>query len=90
MKSLLKLPVLSGLFLLLTAGWALSQGIESADKTLSPYFVVQGGDPDVDGLPLKSTSAQVKIAVSLVITLLLLTFMSDALRDAVDQRKAQE
>ena len=25
------------------------------DKTLSPYFVVEGGDPDLDRLPLKDT-----------------------------------
>jgi Ca-activated chloride channel family protein len=33
-----------------------------ADKTLSPYFFVQGGDPEVDTLPLRSTRADVDIA----------------------------
>jgi Ca-activated chloride channel family protein len=32
------------------------------DKTLAPYFYVDGGDPEVDRLPLKKTSAEVKIA----------------------------
>ena len=41
---------------------ALAQGDE--DKTLSPYFFVQG-DPSVDRLPLKDT--RVEIAVSGVI-----------------------
>ncbi len=31
------------------------------DKTLSPYFFVRSENPDVDRLPLKSTSADVKI-----------------------------
>ena len=43
-----------------TSGYAQSQ----EDKTLAPYFVVQG-DPNVDHLPLKDT--QVKIATSGVI-----------------------
>jgi Ca-activated chloride channel family protein len=32
------------------------------DKTLSPYFVVLGDNPETDALPLKSTQAEVKIA----------------------------
>ncbi len=32
------------------------------DKTLSPYFFVPGGDPEVDTLPLESTRADVDIA----------------------------
>ncbi len=32
------------------------------DRTLSPYFFVQGGDSALDQLPLKSTSAKVAIA----------------------------
>jgi Ca-activated chloride channel homolog len=34
----------------------------TADKTLSPYFVVEGGDPSVDRLPLKDTRVDVAIA----------------------------
>lgn len=33
-----------------------------ADKTLSPYFMVNSPDPTVDRLPLQSTSAEVDIA----------------------------
>ena len=32
-----------------------------ADKTLSPYFLVNSDDPEVDKLPLKSTSVKVNI-----------------------------
>ncbi len=32
------------------------------DKTLSPYFFVQGGDENTEALPLKSTTADVNIA----------------------------
>src|SRR5688572_21221706 len=35
------------------------------DKTLSPYFFVEGGDPGLDALPLKQT--QVDVAVTGVI-----------------------
>jgi Ca-activated chloride channel family protein len=34
----------------------------TTDKTLSPYFLVNSDDPDVDRLPLKSTDAQVNIS----------------------------
>ncbi len=59
---------------LLTAGLllvALALGPDAAhadsspaptDKTLSPYFVVDGGESGVDALPLKSTSATVDVA----------------------------
>src|SRR5262245_38828398 len=33
-----------------------------ADKTLSPYFFVEGGDPTVDRLPLKDTRVDVAIS----------------------------
>src|SRR5689334_6070977 len=46
-----------------TSGYAQQQE-DTADKTLAPYFVVQG-DPSVDQLPLKDT--QVEISVSGVI-----------------------
>ncbi len=35
---------------------------ESAEKTLSPYFLVENGDPAIDQLPLAETNAQVHIA----------------------------
>ena len=39
---------------------ALGQGPVQADKTLSPYFFVQG-DPTVDHLPLKDTSVEISV-----------------------------
>lgn len=35
---------------------------DSPEKTLSPYFFVKSDDPSIDQMPLKSTSASVKIA----------------------------
>ncbi len=39
-----------------------AQQKESDDKTLSPFFFVKSDNPEVDQLPLKSTSAKVNIA----------------------------
>lgn len=39
-----------------------SQTAESADKSLSPYFVVDQAAPGVDALPLKSTQVDVKVS----------------------------
>lgn len=33
-----------------------------ADRTLSPYFFIEGGDPSIDQLPLKDTRVEVAIA----------------------------
>jgi Ca-activated chloride channel family protein len=41
---------------------ATAQQAAEEDKTLSPYFVVNGKHPGVDALPLKSTGAEVNIA----------------------------
>lgn len=56
------------LFLLVVLSWstltASSQtqpAGERNDRTLSPYFFIEGGDASVDRLPLKSTSAVVDI-----------------------------
>ncbi len=40
---------------------AQSQPMEEASKTLSPYFFIKSDDASVDQLPLKSTSADVKV-----------------------------
>ncbi len=45
-----------------SAGAQSAPGPESGSKTLSPYFFVQSDDPNLDQLPLKSTSADVKIS----------------------------
>ncbi len=47
---------------LLIARSAYAQPESSADKTLSPYFFVKSDDPEVDQLPLKSTSAKVNVS----------------------------
>jgi len=39
-----------------------AQEIQNEDKTQSPYFFVQSDDPELEMLPLKSTSAEVNIA----------------------------
>ena len=46
----------------LTVNVSHAQRPENADKTLSPYFFVKSDDPEVDRLPLKSTSVRVDIA----------------------------
>lgn len=40
----------------------LAQDMHKEDKTLSPYFMIVGGQEGIDQLPLLSTSAQVNIA----------------------------
>ena len=47
--------------LMLLATTAQGQPREEANKTLSPYFFVKSDDPSVDQLPLKSSSADVKV-----------------------------
>lgn len=48
--------------LILTVNVSNAQKPENTDKTLSPYFFVKTDDPDLDQLPLKSTSVKVDIA----------------------------
>jgi Ca-activated chloride channel family protein len=43
-------------------GAAQGENQENLDKTLSPYFFVENGDPALDRLPLKETRAEVHIA----------------------------
>ncbi len=56
---------MAGILMALTA-WMLTpvaaQEPESAEKTLSPYFLVMSDDPALDQLPLKSTAADVRVA----------------------------
>lgn len=47
--------------LILIACGVQGQPMEEANQTLSPYFFVNSEDPNVDQLPLKSTSADVKV-----------------------------
>jgi Ca-activated chloride channel family protein len=56
------LVVTAGFGILDHASYSFAQEAESADKTLSPYFLVKSDDPTVDQMPLQSTSATVDIA----------------------------
>ena len=56
------LAILTAVFSCLLGGNAYAQPAESDDRTLSPYFFVKSDDPQVDQLPLKSTSAEVNIS----------------------------
>jgi Ca-activated chloride channel homolog len=51
-----------GLALLAALPGIASENDKSQDRTLSPYFFVENGDPAVDKLPLKETKADVHIA----------------------------
>ncbi len=48
--------------LLVASAGAYAQPETGEDKTLSPFFFVKSDDPDLDQLPLKSTSAYVRIS----------------------------
>ncbi|MFH1146883.1 MAG: VIT domain-containing protein [Pseudomonadota bacterium] len=66
MKRKIKLVIMAMLLAVLamagaTKGYEQEKG-EGSDKTLSPYFFVKSDDPDLDALPLKSTSAEVNVA----------------------------
>jgi len=63
MKIFQLIPAVLSLFLIANQG-ILAQTLENddSDNTLSPFFFVQSDDPDLDQLPLKSTSADVNIA----------------------------
>ena len=54
--------VVGAILSLLVGTTAYSQPRESEDRTLSPYFLIKSDDPEVDQLPLKSTSAVVSIS----------------------------
>ena len=59
----MKLPaLLLALFFVVPDARAAQSDRAPADKTLSPYFFVEGGDPSVDRLPLKDTRVDVAIS----------------------------
>ena len=56
------LTILTTVLATLLGTTAYAQPKESDDRTLSPYFFVKSDDPQVDQLPLKSTSSAVNIS----------------------------
>jgi len=63
MKHLRKaMPLFIITALMLTANICGAQKLENTDRTLSPYFYVKSDDPELDRLPLKSTSVKVNVA----------------------------
>jgi Ca-activated chloride channel family protein len=56
------LTILTTVLATLLGTAAYAQPKESDDRTLSPYFFVKSDDPQVDQLPLKSTSVAVNIS----------------------------
>jgi Ca-activated chloride channel family protein len=63
MNSLAKLlAIFTAVFSCLLGANSYAKPGESDDRTLSPYFFVKSDDPQVDQLPLKSTSAEVNIS----------------------------
>ena len=56
------IPLLALLGVATTPGVArASADVPATDKTLSPYFVVEGADPNVEALPLESTKVDVQV-----------------------------
>ncbi len=59
-KILVTVMLLAGF--LVTGSGVYGQSETDEERTLSPYFLVKSDDPEVDQLPLKSTSSQVSIS----------------------------
>ncbi|TMQ72048.1 MAG: hypothetical protein E6K80_03875, partial [Candidatus Eisenbacteria bacterium] len=57
-----RIRLLAPLALLCAATLARAESEPSTERTLSPYFVVEGGDSKTDRLPLLGTSVTVRIA----------------------------
>jgi len=60
--SLRRTVIAAAIVLLMPPGAFAQRDQPPADKTLSPYFFVEGGDPSIDRLPLKDTRVDVAIA----------------------------
>jgi Ca-activated chloride channel homolog len=54
--------ILAALFVTGIVHRAAAEATDDADKTLSPYFFVEGADPAVDKLPLKDTRVEVVVS----------------------------
>jgi Ca-activated chloride channel family protein len=62
MEKFLKIFLLCAVAVFVLGAYVEAKQEESGDKTLSPYFFVKSDDPNLDQLPLKSTSANVNIS----------------------------
>ena len=58
----IRLCTIGILFLASFARRAGAEAADQADKTLSPYFFVEGADPSVDKLPLKDTRVEISVS----------------------------
>jgi Ca-activated chloride channel family protein len=61
-QSLPLFSIVVALFVTSFAPGAAAEPLDNADKTLSPYFFVEGADPTVDKLPLKDTRVEVSVS----------------------------
>ncbi len=57
-----------------------ARGETGSDKTLAPYFFVEGGDAAIDSFPLKQTSADVTISGVIARVALTQTYVNDGTR----------
>lgn len=62
--------------MLARAGWA----EPAATKTLSPYFLIESGDPAIDRFPLKNTDVNVTISGVIAAVTVLQTYTNDGTR----------
>jgi Ca-activated chloride channel family protein len=68
------------LFVALLSTPVLAEGEAPEDKTLSPYFFVENGDPEVDSLPLKDTRVSVDINGVIAGVTVIQTYTNDGKR----------
>jgi Ca-activated chloride channel family protein len=69
------------LFIIASAMATTNLSAETADnRTLSPYFYVENGDPDVDRFPLKQTDVQVNISGVIADVSVRQTYANDGIR----------
>jgi Ca-activated chloride channel homolog len=58
----LTIAVLALTLFILSGNISFAQSYETEDKSLSPHFIIKSDDPNIDRLPLKSTSVNVDIS----------------------------
>jgi len=53
---------------------------DTADRTLSPYFVIENGDPSIDRLPLRGTAVHIDVAGVIASVTVSQTYANDGKR----------